>query len=194
VFRSDAVELLPEDEDVDRLRMQTVTLAEALLHHAPRPWEPEQAKCRAIVQTHCHQHAVLGFDADLEAMKRAGIDAARLDSGCCGLAGNFGFEAGHYEVSMACAEQALLPAVRNADPDTLVLADGFSCRTQIAQADTGRRALHLAEALRITGDGSPGTEGNGHRVGWSTRVITAGTTAAGLLAVAVLVRRSRTRG
>jgi hypothetical protein len=137
---------------------------------------------------------VLGFDADLEAMKRAGIDAARLDSGCCGLAGNFGFEAGHYEVSMACAEQALLPAVRNADPDTLVLADGFSCRTQIAQADTGRRALHLAEALRITGDGSPGTEGNGHRVGWSTRVITAGTTAAGLLAVAVLVRRSRTRG
>jgi Fe-S oxidoreductase len=197
VFRSDAVELLPEDEDADRLRMQTVTLAEALLHHAPRPWEPEQAKRRAIVQTHCHQHAVLEFDADLEAMKRAGIDAARLDSGCCGLAGNFGFESGHYDVSMACAEQALLPAVRNADPDTLVLADGFSCRTQIAQAGTGRRALHLAEALRMSGDGSldavGNSAGNGHRVGWSTRGITAGTTAAGLRAAAVLVRRTRHR-
>ena len=163
MFRSDGVELLPEDEDADRLRMQTVTLAEALLHHAPRPWEPERPHRRAIVQTHCHQHAVLGFDADLEAMRRAGIDAERLDSGCCGLAGNFGFEAGHYSVSMACAEQALLPAVRAADPDTLVLADGFSCRTQIAQAGTGRSALHLAEVLSPAADPCP------RRCGHSTR-------------------------
>jgi predicted DNA-binding protein with PD1-like motif/Fe-S oxidoreductase len=147
VFRADAPELLPEDEDVARLRARFVTLAEALLQHAPRPWEPTPLGRAAIVQAHCHQHAVMKFDADLEVMDRAGIDARRLDSGCCGLAGNFGFEAGHYEVSMACAEQALLPAVRTADPDTLVLADGFSCPTQIEQAGTGRRALHLAEAL-----------------------------------------------
>ncbi len=69
-----------------------------------------------------------------------------LDSGCCGLAGNFGFERGHYEVSVACAERVLLPAVRGANPDTLIVADGFSCRTQIEQL-TGRRALHLAEVL-----------------------------------------------
>ncbi|GEL17420.1 (Fe-S)-binding protein [Pseudonocardia asaccharolytica] len=156
VFRSDAAELLPEDEDVTRLRERFVTLAEALLHHAPRPWQPQRLDRAAIVQAHCHQHAVLGFDADLEAMRRAGIDARRLDAGCCGLAGNFGFEAGHYDVSMACTEQALLPAVRAADPDTLVLADGFSCRVQIEQGGTGRRALHLAEALCSAGHSTEG--------------------------------------
>jgi FAD/FMN-containing dehydrogenase/Fe-S oxidoreductase len=149
VFRSDAPELLSEDEDMARLSGRFVTLSEALLHHAPRPWEPEQLGRAAIVQTHCHQHAIMKFGADTEAMDRAGIDAERLDSGCCGLAGNFGFEAGHYDVSMACAEQALLPAVRDADDDTLVLADGFSCRTQVEQGVPGRRALHLAEALQL---------------------------------------------
>ncbi len=147
VFRSDAAEMLPDDEDVARLRARFVTLAEALLHHAPRPWQPPALDRAAIVQTHCHHHAIMKFDADMQVMARSGLDAHRLDSGCCGLAGNFGFEAGHHEVSMACAEQALLPAVRATDPDTLVLADGFSCRTQIEQAGTGRRAIHLAEAL-----------------------------------------------
>jgi FAD/FMN-containing dehydrogenase/Fe-S oxidoreductase len=194
VFRSDAVELLPEDEDADRLRTQTVTLAEALLDHAPRPWDPGQVQRAAIVQTHCHQHAVLKFDADMEAMKRAGINAERLDSGCCGLAGNFGFEAGHYEVSMACAEQALLPAVRNADPDTLVLADGFSCRTQIAQAGTGRRAMHLAEALQMAGNDGADSAVNGHRAGWNASTITAGAAATGgVLAAVALTRRTRHR-
>jgi Fe-S oxidoreductase len=147
VFRSDAPELLPADQDVARLRGRFVTLAEALLHHPPRPWHPQQLDRNAIVQVHCHQHSILKDDADQQIRQRVGIHARTLDSGCCGLAGNFGFEAGHYAVSMACAEQALLPAVRAADPDTLVLADGFSCRTQIAQAGTGRHALHLAEAL-----------------------------------------------
>jgi hypothetical protein len=80
-------------------------------------------------------------------MERVGLDADVLDSGCCGLAGNFGFEKGHYDVSRACGEQVLLPAVRDGDPAALVLADGFSCRTQIEQGDTGRGAVHLAEAL-----------------------------------------------
>jgi hypothetical protein len=82
-------------------------------------------------------------------MRRADIRADVLDSGCCGLAGNFGFERGHHEVSMACGERVLLPAVRDASPDTLVISDGFSCRTQIEQGDTGRRAMHLAEALAM---------------------------------------------
>ena len=89
----------------------------------------------------------MGVDADNQLMSKAGIRADRLASGCCGLAGNFGFEAGHYEVSRAAGERVLLPRVRQAGPDTAVLADGFSCRTQIEQGDTGRTAVHLAELL-----------------------------------------------
>ncbi|MFD9486488.1 hypothetical protein ACFWBX_21410 [Streptomyces sp. NPDC059991] len=102
----------------------------------------------ATVRTHCHQHAVLKGDADRELMRRSGLDA-----GCCGLAGNFGFERGHYELSMKIGEQGVLPAVRDTAPGALVLADGFSCRTQIEQGGTGRRALHLAEALALGIDG-----------------------------------------
>jgi FAD/FMN-containing dehydrogenase/Fe-S oxidoreductase len=146
VFRSDAPELLPDDEDVRLLAANTRTLAELLGERAP-DWSPPQAGRQAMVQTHCHHHSIMGFDQDGELLARAGFDADVLDSGCCGLAGNFGFERGHYEVSMACGEQALLPAVRNGDPRTVVLADGFSCRTQVEQGGTGRRAVHLAEAL-----------------------------------------------
>ncbi|TDC61577.1 (Fe-S)-binding protein, partial [Streptomyces hainanensis] len=157
VFRADAPELFSHDEDVRRLAGQTVTLAEALLRHAPDGWRPPAVDRAALVQTHCHQHAVLGQDPDRELMRRAGIDAEVPDSGCCGLAGNFGFERGHHDVSLACAERVLLPAVRDAAPDTLILADGFSCRTQIDQSDTGRRAMHLAEALALGLPGVPAT-------------------------------------
>jgi Fe-S oxidoreductase len=91
-------------------------------------------------------------------LARAGLDFESLDSGCCGLAGSFGYEADHYEISMQIGERVLLPAVRSTPPETLVVADGFSCREQIAHA-TGRRALHLAEvlqlALREGGSGGP---------------------------------------
>ena len=146
VFRSDGVDLLPGDEDMRRLSKQTRTLAELLAERAP-DWKPPQLDVSAIVQTHCHQHAIMGTDPDKELMKSAGIDAEQLKSGCCGLAGNFGFEAGHYDVSRAAGERVLLPRVREADADTVVLADGFSCRTQIEQGDTGRTAMHLAELL-----------------------------------------------
>ncbi|MEV0842432.1 FAD-linked oxidase C-terminal domain-containing protein [Actinocatenispora sera] len=149
VFRSDAPELLDGDPDIERLSGQVSTFSEALLRHAPDDWQPPQLARRALVQTHCHQHAVLGSDPDAELLRRADVDADFLDSGCCGLAGNFGFERGHHDVSMACAERVLLPAVRDAAPDALVLADGFSCRTQIEEAGTGRRAMHLAEALAM---------------------------------------------
>ncbi|GGY94302.1 dimethylmenaquinone methyltransferase [Streptomyces olivaceoviridis] len=154
VFRADAPELMPGDQDVERLAAQTRTFAEQLVHHAPDGWRPPRLARQATVQTHCHQHAIMKFDADRELMRRAHLDAEVLDEGCCGLAGNFGFERGHHEVSMAVAELGVLPAVRGAAPDSLVLADGFSCRTQIEQGGTGRRALHLAEVLALALDGN----------------------------------------
>ncbi|MFC0597388.1 FAD-binding and (Fe-S)-binding domain-containing protein [Streptomyces palmae] len=153
VFRADAPELLPEDQDVERLARQFRTLSELLVNDAPH-WRPPRLTRAATVQTHCHQHAVLGYDADRELLRRAGLDADVLDAGCCGLAGNFGFERDHYPLSMAVGEQGVLPAVRATAPSALVLADGFSCRTQIEQGGTGRRALHLAEALAL-GLGGP---------------------------------------
>jgi FAD/FMN-containing dehydrogenase/Fe-S oxidoreductase len=146
VFRADAVELFPDDLDVQRLREQTVTLAELLDAHTPG-WKAPQLQRKALVQTHCHQHAVMGVDADTAVMEKAGLDAEVLDSGCCGLAGNFGFEDGHYDVSMACAERVLLPRLREASQDAVVIADGFSCRTQIEHGDVSRGGLHLAEVL-----------------------------------------------
>ncbi|WP_445519924.1 FAD-binding and (Fe-S)-binding domain-containing protein [Streptomyces sp. NEAU-174] len=149
VFRADAPELMPADQDVGRLAGQLRTFAEHLVHHAPDGWRPPALGRQAVVQTHCHQHAIMKDDADRELMRRAHLVTDVLDEGCCGLAGNFGFERGHHEVSMAIAEQGVLPAVRAAAPGSLLLADGFSCRTQIEQGDTGRGALHLAEALAL---------------------------------------------
>ncbi|SFE41829.1 FAD/FMN-containing dehydrogenase [Actinopolyspora alba] len=146
VFRSDTRDLFPHDEEAARVRAHFLTLAEALTDHAPNELSRSVPDTEALVQTHCHQHAVLGFSADRTIMRRAGLHPEVLDSGCCGLAGNFGFERGHYDVSMACAEHALLPALRNTDPEGLVLADGFSCRTQIAHGSR-HRARHLAEVL-----------------------------------------------
>ncbi|MFH8344160.1 FAD-binding and (Fe-S)-binding domain-containing protein [Streptomyces sp. NPDC018045] len=149
VFRADAPELMPDDEDVQRLARQFRTFSEHLVNHAPEGWRPPSLGRSATVQTHCHQHAVLAFDADRELMRRAGVAADVLDAGCCGLAGNFGFERGHHGLSTAIAEQGVLPAVRDTPPGALVLADGFSCRTQIEQGGTGRRPVHLAEALAL---------------------------------------------
>ncbi|MGW3099449.1 FAD-binding and (Fe-S)-binding domain-containing protein [Streptomyces sp. NPDC001102] len=150
VFRSDMGELFPGDRDVRRLSEQTVTLAELLVDHSPG-YEPPQVpdrSARAVAQVHCHQHAVLGWESDQELLRRAGVDVERLESGCCGLAGNFGFERGHLEVSEACAERVLLPRLREEDPSTVVLADGFSCRTQVHEFDSGgHEAVHVAELL-----------------------------------------------
>jgi FAD/FMN-containing dehydrogenase/Fe-S oxidoreductase len=144
VFRDELINLFPEDQTARRLSAQTFTLAEFLVHgNADLP----QRSGKAIVHGHCHHHAVMGMGADRELLGRMGVDFEVLDSGCCGMAGAFGFEAEHYEVSVACAERALLPAVRSASPETLLLADGFSCREQIFQL-TRRRALHLAEVAR----------------------------------------------
>ncbi|TCN42856.1 FAD/FMN-containing dehydrogenase [Kribbella orskensis] len=142
-FRQDAPDLLNDNPLAHAAAKSTFTLAEFL---TKSNWKPPQVGGEALVQPHCHQHAVLGFDADKALMAAAGITAVIPDAGCCGLAGNFGFERTHYTVSKAVGERALLPAVRAASNDTTILADGFSCRTQIEQG-TDRHPLHLAEIL-----------------------------------------------
>ncbi|MFI0821105.1 FAD-binding and (Fe-S)-binding domain-containing protein [Streptomyces sp. NPDC021098] len=144
-LRGDLPELLDGDDDARALARATVTLAELLVHRAP-DWQAPALDARSLSQTHCHQHATSGFGADTTLLHRMGVDNTALDSGCCGLAGNFGFERGHYDVSVAAGEQVLLPAVRAAAPGTHILADGFSCRTQIAQR-TDRTATHLAQLI-----------------------------------------------
>jgi Fe-S oxidoreductase len=131
---------LSDDPAVRALAEATRTFAE---HVAPKLPQLEGAR-EAVVQTHCHQYAELGFAPDRAAMAKAGL-APRIVEGCCGLAGNFGFERGHYDVSIACAEQDLLPALRD-NENALVIADGFSCRTQIRHT-TEREPVHLASAL-----------------------------------------------
>ncbi|WP_190088105.1 FAD-binding and (Fe-S)-binding domain-containing protein [Streptomyces melanogenes] len=143
-LRTDLPELLPDDPRAARLAASVRTFAQALEECAP-DWTPPYVGREVVGQTHCHQHAVLGDAAERRLRERAGLTGA-LSGGCCGLAGNFGFERGHWEVSVACAEDELLPAVRAAAPGTEVLADGFSCRTQLEQL-AGRRARHLAEVL-----------------------------------------------
>jgi FAD/FMN-containing dehydrogenase/Fe-S oxidoreductase len=143
VLRADAGELL-DDPRVERLAAQVHTVAE-LLARTPG-WEPPDLRDVSVVaQPHCHHASVLGWDADEALLVRAGAHVTRV-GGCCGLAGNFGMEKGHYDVSVAVAELDLLPAVRSAPPGSVVLADGFSCRTQLASLG-GVDAVHLAELL-----------------------------------------------
>ena len=148
VFRDERTEMLPRDENARRLQHQTYLLSEFLEVKAQGFQIPQLHK-RALVHGHCHHKSVLKMDAEEATLKRAGLDYTVLDSGCCGMAGAFGFEPGdHYAVSIAAGERVLLPAVRRADAETLIVADGFSCREQIAQT-TGRRALHLADVIQL---------------------------------------------
>ncbi|WP_446045490.1 FAD-binding and (Fe-S)-binding domain-containing protein [Streptomyces olivaceus] len=158
-LRTDLPELLHDDSRAARLASRVLTFAEALERHAP-DWRPPAVDRPVTGQTHCHQHAVLGDAADRRLREAAGL-SGELTGGCCGLAGNFGFEDGHYEVSAACAEDQLLPAVREAPDGAVVLADGFSCRTQLEQL-AGVRGRHLAEVLAeglAEGLGGSGTGG-----------------------------------
>ncbi|MFF4385257.1 FAD-binding and (Fe-S)-binding domain-containing protein [Streptomyces sp. NPDC001552] len=143
-LRTDLPALLPDDPRAARLAAAVRTFAETLEECAPA-WQPPRLDREVVGQTHCHQHAVLGDGPDRRLRERAGL-VGGLSGGCCGLAGNFGFEPGHHEVSVACAEEQLLPSLRAAPRDAAIQADGFSCRTQIAQLG-GIRARHLAELL-----------------------------------------------
>ncbi|MFC8331005.1 FAD-binding and (Fe-S)-binding domain-containing protein [Streptomyces olivaceus] len=159
-LRTDLPELLHDDPRAARLASRVLTFAEALERHAP-DWRPPAVDRPVTGQTHCHQHAVLGDAADRRLREAAGL-SGELTGGCCGLAGNFGFEDGHYEVSAACAEDQLLPAVREAPDGAVVLADGFSCRTQLEQL-AGVRGRHLAEVLAEGLEEGLGGSGTGAR-------------------------------
>jgi Fe-S oxidoreductase len=147
VFRDELKNLMPDHARGRRLSTLVVSLGEFLATHAGSvPKQPLPLK--ALVHGHCHQQALVGMHADERVLESAGVDCEVLDAGCCGMAGSFGFEHDHYAVSQAVGERRLLPRVRSMPPDTLLIADGFSCREQIAQA-TGRRAMHLAEVLAM---------------------------------------------
>ena len=152
VLRSDLVELLPDDPRSAQVAGATRTLSELLTFHLPdgHHWQPpDLSGLELIVQPHCHQHAVMGFGADAKLLSDCGADL-RVLSGCCGLAGNFGMEKGHYEMSVAIAENALLPALRARTDRSIVLADGFSCRTQVQQL-TGLPSTTLVQLLADRG-------------------------------------------
>ena len=152
-FRDELPNLLPRNEDARRLSLQTLTLGEFLSDHAPG-WEAPKLDRKALVHRHCHHQAVMGFDGDEKVLDRMGLDYEVLDAGCCGLAGSFGFEHDHHDISVKIGERRLLPAVREATTDTLLIADGFSCKTQVEQL-TGRRALHLSQVIRMAMEHGP---------------------------------------
>ncbi|HEY7812942.1 MAG TPA: FAD-binding and (Fe-S)-binding domain-containing protein, partial [Nakamurella sp.] len=146
VLRDDLLDLLPDDPRARRVAEATLTLAEALTAAVQRGWSPpDLTGLELIVQPHCHQHAVMGFDVDRALLTSMGATVSTL-AGCCGLAGNFGMERGHYEMSVAVAETGLLPALRARPEGAIVLADGFSCRTQIDQL-AGLASVTLGQLL-----------------------------------------------
>jgi Fe-S oxidoreductase len=148
VFRDEMRKLMPADEQARRLAAQTMLLDELLARHAPE-WRAPPLERGALMHGHCHQEALMGLDGGRALLAAAGLEVTPSRAGCCGLAGSFGYHAGDpYLVSMRAGERVLLPAVRDAEPETLIVADGFSCRTQIATG-TGRRPLHAAQVLQL---------------------------------------------
>jgi Fe-S oxidoreductase len=146
VFRDELPNLFPNDQDAKRLSGQSYMLSEFLQREG---WRPPALHRKALVQGHCHHKAVMGFEAERRVLEEMELDCEIPDAGCCGLAGSFGFEAGEkYEVSMRVGERVLFPKVREASGETLIVADGFSCRTQIEQG-AGRHAIHLAQVIQL---------------------------------------------
>jgi len=160
-FRDELPNMMPHDEDAKRLVKNTLTLAEFLVNEAEN-YEPPRLERKAIVHRHCHQYATAGYAAEQELYEKMGLDYEVLDSGCCGLAGSWGFEKDKYELSMKIGERRLLPSARAAGAETILLADGFSYKTQIEHG-TDRRALHTAQVMKMALDhGCGGTPRGEH--------------------------------
>ena len=149
VFRDELRNLFPNDDRAGRLSRQVFVLSE-FLESGRQPYAPPRLAKRILLHGHCHQKALMKMGSEEAVLGRMGVTLDAPDSGCCGMAGSFGFEADKYAISQAIGERVLLPAVRSAAPDTLIVADGFSCREQIEQA-TGRKTLHLADLLKLAG-------------------------------------------
>jgi Fe-S oxidoreductase len=147
VFRDELRNLFPTDERANRLRRQTFLLCEFLERNAAS-YQPPRLVRKILLHGHCHHKSLMKMSDEESLLRRMGADLRIIDSGCCGMAGPFGFEKEKFGMSQALGERVLLPAVRQADPEVLIVTDGFSCREQIFQA-TGRRAIHLAEAIQL---------------------------------------------
>ena len=147
VFRDELGNLFPKDERARKLAQQTYLLSEFLEKKAP-DFYPSPLPRKALLHGHCHHKSIMRMTDEHSVLRKLGVDFYAPAAGCCGMAGSFGFEHDRYDISLAIGELELLPAVRAAAADTLVVADGFSCREQISQC-TGRHALHLAEVLRM---------------------------------------------
>ena len=198
VFKDELLKMRPNDEDARRLSRQTYHLAEFLQQEG---YTPPPLHCRVVLHEHCHQHATGGVDPDQKLLEAMGAEVEKPDSGCCGMAGAWGYERAHYDVSMACGERVLLPKVREVPADTVVVTAGFSCRSQIEHA-TERRALHIAQLIQLARDhGASGPRGpyperavapKPQRPGGSRRKVAVAVAGAGALAAAgaALARRA----
>jgi Fe-S oxidoreductase len=144
VFRDEMLNLFPHDEDAQRLAHQTKTLSELLMDTAG--WTPPKLNAKALVHMHCHQRAVLSPKVEEKMLKQMGLELVRNPAGCCGVAGAFGYEKEHYQVSMNIGEHDLLPLARKQPANTLLISDGFSCRYQLRHG-AGRWAMHPAEVV-----------------------------------------------
>jgi Fe-S oxidoreductase len=195
VFRHEAVQMFPDDPLAWRLSRQTQSLAQVLDERA-RDWTPRALGRKALAQPHCHQHAVTRFDAEKALLARAGLDVEMAEAGCCGMAGAWGFVREHHDGSVACGERVLLPKVRGAADDALIVADGFSCQEQIRQG-TARTARHVADVLHEAAFGAGALERHvralrrpvlARRLGWTMAALAA------IAAVRATVHAWRSRG
>ncbi len=157
VFKDELTNMLPHDDDAERLRRSSYHWSEFFEKHDIEV--PRVAK-QALLWGHCHHKATGGIDPEEQMLKRMGLEVEQAKGGCCGLAGSWGFEEGKREISMACGEEGLLPAVREVSDETVVVANGFSCKTQLEQAGIGRRALHAGQVMKLAREHGP--------VGWTS--------------------------
>jgi FAD/FMN-containing dehydrogenase/Fe-S oxidoreductase len=148
VFRDELTNLLPNDPRAAKLRDQTFLLSEFLVKHAP-DYKPPQLDEKILVHGHCHHRATMGMHDELALLRATGAEVELLDSGCCGMAGPFGFEKDKFALSQKLGERVLLPAARNKSANTILVTDGFSCAEQITQ-NTTTKPMHLAEVLAQT--------------------------------------------
>ncbi|WP_372423509.1 (Fe-S)-binding protein [Salinarimonas chemoclinalis] len=144
-FKDELVNLFPDDPRARALSGQVSCFSDFVMAHEER-FDLPRIEGEALVQIHCHHHAVLKDAAERALLAALGLDATVAPSGCCGMAGSFGFAKETYETAQACGERAILPMVREAADETVILADGFSCREQIEQG-TGRETRHVAELM-----------------------------------------------
>ncbi|MGH2344646.1 MAG: (Fe-S)-binding protein, partial [Chloroflexota bacterium] len=164
VFRDELVNLFPGNENARRLRQQSYLLSEFLVKKV-EGYQPPRLEGKALLHGHCHHKAIMGLGDEERILAQMGLTLTVPDSGCCGMAGAFGFEKDHHEISIKVGERVLLPAVRQAGKDTLIITDGFSCREQIAQC-TDRRAMHLAQVLRTAHRRSAVNQGPPAKAEW----------------------------